>query len=565
MRMRMMTGLGRMGLAVVLFAAGIMVSCRGPGGDTVYVNGAVITMDASLPEVEAFAVRDGKIVRVGSTVTIEAAFPEARVVDLAGRVVMPGIIESHGHLLSLGQSFLELNLEGVAEPGQAVKRVAERIKQTPAGEWIVGWGWDEGAWAEGYPDNAQLSRVSPDHPVYLRGLHGFASWTNKKALEIAGITAETPDPPGGRVLRDPETQCPTGILMNKAQDLLKMHVPPLRRDQVEKALILACRECLKYGITTVHEARTTADMLEAFRSLKADGRLELRLYCMLDAPDRGLLAPFFRRGPEIDPDHWLTVRCVKVFVDGALGSRGAAMIEPYSDDPEAMGVIVTPEDSLYAITARCLRSGLQVAAHAIGDRANRITLNAYRRALEAEPDARDSRLRVEHAQVTATDDIPKFAPLGVVLSMQPPHATSDMGWAETRVGPERIRGAYAWRSFLDTGVRLTLNSDFPGETLNPFWGMYAAETRRSPSGGPEGGWYPEQSLTREETLRAYTIEAAYSGFEEKIKGKIMPGMLADFIVLSEDIRTIPSRALLTLRVEQTYVGGRRIYELNGKR
>jgi len=255
----------------------------------------------------------------------------------------------------------------------------------------------------------------------------------------------------------------------------------------------------------------------------------------------------------------LFVHCIKVFVDGALGSRGAAMMESYSDAPEEKGLIVTSEQDLVRLTSRSLKSGLQVAVHAIGDQASRITLNAFRRAIKDVPEAKDHRLRIEHAQVVALEDIPKFAPLGIVLSMQPPHCTSDMPWAEIRVGPDRIRGAYAWRSFLDSGVHLTLNSDFPGETLNPFYGMYAAMTRQNPEGQPEGGWYPDQCLSREEVLKAYTVEAAFSGFTEDINGRILPGMLADFIVLSDDILSIPVREFLALQVEQTYLGGHLVF------
>jgi predicted amidohydrolase YtcJ len=535
-----------------------------PRVESIFLNGHIVTMDESQPEVEAMAVGEGKIVAVGSSAQIKGIYSDAEIIDLQGKTVMPGIVESHGHLLSLGQSFLELNIEGVETPEEVVRKVKERVKETPPGEWITGWGWDEGAWAKHYPDNKALNRVSPDNPVYLRGLHGFACWANAKALAIAGITKDTPHPPHGEILKNPKTGMPTGILTNEAQALLENHIPPLNQDQIERALELAHEECLRNGLTTVHEARTTTKMLNAFRSLKEKGKLNMRVYCMLDAPDKNLIEPFLTEGPEVDPDHLLTIRCIKVFVDGALGSRGAAMMEPYTDAPDVTGVIVTPEDSLYDITVQSLKAGMQVAVHAIGDLANRITLNAFRRAQENVPSAKDHRLRLEHAQVTALEDIPRFAPLGIVLSMQPPHATSDMGWAETRVGPERIKGAYAWRSFLDTGVHFTLNSDFPGETLNPFFGMYAAETRQSPKGKPEDGWYPKQCLTREEVLNAYTVEAAYSGFEEDIKGKIAPGFLADFIVLSDDILTIPSEALLSLEVEQTYLGGVLMYDRKHK-
>jgi predicted amidohydrolase YtcJ len=530
--------------------------------EKIFINGHIVTMDESHPEAEAFAIGRGNILAVGNSKNIKKSYPRAEVVDLAGKTLMPGIIESHGHLLSLGQSFLELNLEGIATPEEAAEKVRQRALQTPAGAWITGWGWDEGAWAKSYPTHRVLSEAAPKNPVFLRGLHGFAGWANAKAMEVAGITASTPNPLHGEILKEAKTLKPTGILTNKAQGLVEKCIPPPTPDQIEKALELAQEECLKNGLTTVHEANTTSEMLEAFRRLIKKDRLKIRVYVMLEGTDLNLIEPFLGKGPEIDPNKMLTIRCLKIFVDGALGSRGAAFLEPYSDAPDIRGVVVTPEDALYQLTVRALKSNFQVAVHAIGDLANRITLKAFQRALEAVPAAKDHRLRVEHAQVVALEDIPKFAPLGIVVSMQPPHCTSDMAWAETRVGPGRIKGAYAWRSFLKTGIHLTLNSDFPGETLNPFYGMYAAETRQTPDGKPAGGWYPDQCLTRQEVLRAYTIEAAYSGFEENIKGKIRPGMLADFIVLSDDIRTSPPAKLLSLRVLQTFLGGKLAYKAN---
>lgn len=551
----------------IVFGIVCLTSCRQTkmktDAEKVFINAHVVTMDESVPTAEAFAVGRGKFLAVGSSKEMLRSYPQVEVVDLRGRTVMPGIVESHGHLLSLGQSFLELNLEGVKTPEEAVLKVRQRVEAIPEGEWITGWGWDEGAWAKSYPTQEALSRVSPDNPVYLRGLHGFASWVNKRALEIARVTKDTPNPENGEIIRDKLTGQPAGILINAAQELVARHIPPLDDTQVEKALKLAIQECLKNGLTSVHEARTTAAILRALRSLKERNELQCRIYVMLDWTDKDLLEPFFTNGPEVDLDHMLTARCIKVFVDGALGSRGAAMLEPYSDSPGEKGVVVTSEDELAELTLRALRSNLQVAVHAIGDRANRITLNAFRRALDEIPERMDHRLRVEHVQVVALEDIPKFAPLGLVLSMQPPHCTSDMPWAEDRVGPERIKGAYAWRSFLRTGIHITLNSDFPGETLNPFFGMYAAMTRQTPMGVPEEGWYPEQCLTREEVLKGYIVEAAYSGFEENIKGRILPGMLADFIVLSDDILSIPEKEFLSLRVLETHLGGKLVYKKVG--
>lgn len=301
-------------------------------------------------------------------------------------------------------------------------------------------------------------------------------------------------------------------------------------------------------------------MLQAFRELIRQGRMPLRLYAILDGADSALVNEWLARGPEVDPTHRLTIRSFKLFADGALGSRGAALLEPYSDAPQTKGVVTTSPTGIYELTHRSLEKGFQVATHAIGDAANRMTLDAYARALKESPRIRDSRLRVEHAQVLARADIPRFAQLGVIPSMQPTHCTSDMPWAEKRVGPQRITGAYAWRSLLSTGVHLPLSSDFPGETLNPFYGIFAALTRQDPSGNPANGWYPDQRLTLTEALRGYTIEAAYSEFEEQAKGSIERGKLADLTIIERDITRLKPQEILSIRVLKTFVGGKMVYD-----
>ena len=545
---------------LLILASACLIACHPhPPAERIYLNGHIITMSDTIPVAGGFAVNGGKIVATGTSEEIRHAYPGVPQEDLGGKTVMPGIVESHVHLLSFGQSFLELNVEGAGTPDEVVQKVRERASRTPPGEWITGWGWDEGAWAKNYPTNEKLSRAAPNNPVWLRGLHGFAGWANTKALEIAGISRDTRNPENGEILKDAITRRPTGILKSDAQGLLTRHIPPPSPELLERALTRAGEECLKYGLTTVHEANVSKAMLGALRALAAKRQLKNRVYVMLDVTDRELIEPFLQHGPEIDPGQWLTIRCIKIFADGALGSRGAALFDPYADAPATRGQLTTSQDTIYQVTSRALKAGMQVAVHAIGDRANRITLDAYEAALRESRQAKDPRLRIEHAQVIALQDIPRFARLNVISSMQPPHCTSDMPWAETRVGPERIRGAYAWRSFLNAGVRVPLNSDFPGETPNPFWGMYAAETRQSPDGKPEGGWHAEQCLTRTEVLRGYTVDSAYAGFEEGIKGQIAPGMLADFIVLSDDILTIPPKSLLSLKVEKTYIGGNLAY------
>jgi predicted amidohydrolase YtcJ len=546
--------------AAVLFSLLLFSACSKETADHVFVNGSIITMNEDELAVNAFAVAAERIVDVGTQEEMRSKYPDAGVIDFSAKTVMPGIIESHGHMLNLGRIAMRVSLQGVDDPREVVRKLSERVADTSPGEWVEGWGWDDGAWKEQMTAiSRELSSISPNNPVWFAGLHGYNGWANAKALEMAGITKDTPDPEGGKIYKDSETGAPTGILANAAQGLVAGLMPPLTVEQREKAFEIAGEELLKNGLTSVHDARISKSDLDALRSLKAKNKLKVRYYVMLSCTDEELIEPYLQDGPEIDPDNRLTVRCIKVFQDGSLGTRSALMLEPYSDAPDVVGVTTTSQEELEILTTRSLQAGLQVATHAIGDRSSRITLDAYEAALEAVPGAEDHRLRIEHAQVTALEDIPRFSELGVIASMQPPHATSDMPWAEDRVGPERIKGAYAWRSFLDAGVRVPLNSDFPGETLNPFYGMYAAETRQTPDGQPEGGWYPGECLTREEVLHGYITEGAYSAFEENIKGKIAPGMLADFIVISDDIRTISSKDLLKIEVEQTYVGGELVY------
>jgi predicted amidohydrolase YtcJ len=555
-------------LTLMLCAALLcLVSCnRTPQADRIFTNGHIITMNEDMPEAEAFAIDEGFIIAAGTNVEMQKAYPRAEEVDLGGKDVMPGIIESHGHMLNLGRIKMRINLQGVGNPHAVVQKLIERVAETAPGEWIEGWGWDDGAWKEQMTAIGQeLSAVSPDNPVWLAGLHGYNGWANAKALEMAGITKDTPDPEGGKIYKDPGTGVPTGVLANAAQSMVSQLMPPLTVEQREKAYEIAGEELLRHGLTSVHDARITGKDLDALRSLKAQKKLKVRYYVMLDCKDEELIEPYLQNGPEIDADNWLTIRCIKIFQDGSLGTRSALMLEPYSDAPDMIGVTTTSQEEIEKLTIRSLKAGMQVATHAIGDRSNRITMDAYEAAIRAVPATKDHRLRIEHAQVVATEDIPRFKELDIIASMQPPHATSDMPWAEDRVGPERIKGAYAWRSFLDAGVRVPFNSDFPGETWNPFYGMYAAETRQTPEGKPEGGWYPEQCLKRREVLNAYTVESAYAGFEEHIKGQIAPGMLADFIVLSDNILSIPSKELLSLKVERTYIGGQLVYSMKGEK
>ena len=529
--------------------------------DLLLLNAHVVTMNSKQPSAQAVAVKDQRIVWVGSTQEARRLFANAaQTIDVEGATVLPGIIDAHAHLMTLGEGFLKIDLKDVPSEQEAVERVRQRVATSKPGEWILGWGWDEGKWAAHYPTHHKLTEAAPNNPVFLASLHGFAGWVNKRALDIAGITRDTRDPENGRIIRD-ESGEPAGVLANRAQDLVTRHLPPLTLEQVKRAIELAAQECVRNGLTSVHEARVTTIMIQAFRELIKEGRLPLRIYVILDGADKILVNDWLTRGPEIDAaGQRLTVRSVKLFADGALGSRGAALFEPYADEPKTKGLITTSETEIYELTRRCLQRGFQVATHAIGDRGNRITLDAYERALKEAPTAKDARLRIEHAQVLTLNDIPRFARLGVIASMQPTHCTSDMVWAEKRLGFARIKGAYAWRSVLRTGAHVPISSDFPGETLNPFYGIYAAITRQSPEGSPEGGWYSEERMSLEEALRGYTIEAAYAGFEEKSKGSIEKGKLADLIVISKDITRIAPKEMLSIRVLKTFVGGKLVSE-----
>lgn len=548
-------------VALLTAADAAAVAQRPRGADLLLVNGHVVTMNRRRPVAEALAIRGDRIAWVGTNTTARKLFPNPdETIDLAGATVLPGIIDAHTHLLNLGESFLKLNLKDLPGEREIVERVREAAAKTASGEWILGWGWDEGKWASNYPTHDALSAAVPNNPVFLSGLHGFGGWANRKALEVAGITSETRDPDNGKIIRDQGTGEPTGILTNRAQELVTKHIPPLTLSQVKKAIELAAAECLRHGLTSVHEARVSPIVIDAFRELAREGKLPLRVYVMLDGANKDLIDHWLARGPEIDsPRRRLTIRSIKLFADGALGSRGAALFEPYSDEPKTRGLMTTPESEILSLTRRCLQRGFQLATHAIGDAANRMVLDAYENALKQTPRSRDPRLRIEHAQVLAPEDIPRFARFGVIASMQPTHCTSDMPWAEKRVGPNRIKGAYAWRSLIKSGARIPISSDFPGETLNPFYGIYAAITRQDPEGNPPGGWYPDQRMTIEEALRGYTIEAAYAEFEDGVKGSLEPGKLADLIVISKNVLKARPKEVLSTTVLKTFVGGKLVY------
>jgi predicted amidohydrolase YtcJ len=542
--------------------------------DTVLVNATIYTVNPRVPVVQAMAVRGDRIVYVGDDEgAMKLKGPKTEVMDLGGKTVLPGFIDAHGHFIALGESLRHLSFVGITSYEEIVALSQKKVAETPKDEWILGWGWDQTRWpVKAFPDHHSLSVVSPSNPVWLTRVDGHAGLANAVAMRIAGITKDTPDPQGGKIVRDPKTGEPTGVFIDNAMSLVERHIPPLTRDQIKRAALLAIQKCLADGLTGVHDAGVGFEILDAYKELIDEGDFDFRIYAMImtsgvpadpsgKAPATSRIESYLKSGPKLIGygGNRLTVRSIKMVADGALGSRGAAMLEPYSDDPDNRGLMVTSPEAMYFWAKRATDGGFQVNTHAIGDRASRVWLDVVERLERENPKVNELRLRDEHAQIIALSDLPRFARLHVTPSMQPTHCTSDMRWAEQRVGPERIKGAYAWQALLKTGVRIPAGSDFPVEDPNPLWGFYSAITRQDHEGWPAGGWRPQERMTREEALRAFTLDAAYAAFEENIKGSIEVGKLADFVVLSQDIMKIEPRLLLVTEVEKTFLGGKLVY------
>lgn len=527
------------------------------------VNGKVYQAGGAARVAEAVAIRDGKIVAVGSTQGLTSRYDAERVIDLNGRPVYPGFIDAHAHVEGLGASLLNLDLAGTVSVDEIRARVAERKESLKPGQWIRGRGWDQNDWpVKRFPHARDLEDVAGDVPVVLTRIDGHAVWVNRRVLEIAGITVATRDPEGGLIVRDPDGT-PTGVFVDAAADLLASVLPrPSEADRAE-AIRRSLARCASLGLTAVHDMGVDSAGLALYRRLGATGELPVRIYAAIDGSDTALVRASFARGPEVDLyGGMLTVRAVKMYADGALGSYGAALLEPYSDDTDNRGLTLTTSAALEELCSRALKHGFQVCTHAIGDRANALVLDAYEAAQADAPGAKraDPRLRVEHAQVIAPGDIPRFKKLGVIPSMQPTHCTSDMPWAGVRLGADRLRGAYAWRSLLDAGSVIPGGSDFPVEHPNPLLGFYAAITRQDLSGHPADGWQPDQRMTREEALLSFTGWAAFAAFQEQSRGSLDEGKLADMVVLSEDIMVLDPGQIPRVRVDLTIVNGRIRYE-----
>ncbi len=540
--------------------------------DQIVTNGVIYTMDPEIPRAEAMAIAGGRIVAVGTADEIAARFggSETMVEDLGGRAVLPGLIDAHAHAIGLGFALRTLDLRGTSSAEEIAEMVHAVSGTRAADEWITGRGWDQNDWpVQEFPTRELLDKVARDHlnqPVYLTRVDGHAAWVNTRALELAGVAAETPDPDGGKILRDDDGE-PTGVFIDNAMALIFDAIPAPDAAEYVARLEAAQNHLLSLGVTGVHTMGDGRESVEAYHAWARTGKLKPRIVAYLDGRDEEILHWLSEHGGAAAfEDSHFRVAGVKLYADGALGSWGAALLEPYSDDPANEGLLRTQPDTLAAELTWVVGFGLQPAIHAIGDRGNRVALAAIAAAFDIHPpdhgdvDLAWKRPRIEHAQVIALDDIDRFVGLGVIASMQPTHATSDMYWAEDRVGPDRIGGAYAWRKLRQADVHIACGSDFPVESANPFYGLYAAVTRQDREGWPEGGWYPEERMTREEALACFTRDAAYAAGMEAEVGTLSLGKWADYLVLDRDFMLIPDGDIWRVEVLRTVIGGEVVYE-----
>jgi predicted amidohydrolase YtcJ len=523
-------------------------------------NGYTLNARGELVQFESMAFDDrGRIIAVGSAAQVAARAINAKHVDLQGRTVLPGLIDAHGHVLGLGGMLTLLDLSATASLADALKAIGAHAAKRPGQEWLLGRGWNQENWKLGrFPTAAELDAVVGERPVWLQRVDGHAGWANSRALAAAGITRDTPDPVGGKILRDAHGN-PTGVLVDAAQELVHKVVPRVGDEEAYRQLDASLREIARVGLTTVHDAGIGVKEDQLYRDYADHGKLTARIYAMIG----GTGADFDRlakAGPlKSYANDMYALRAVKLYADGALGSRGAALIQPYSDEPSSHGLLFYKNAEIDAMIGKAMRKGYQVNVHAIGDAGNRQVLDAFAREIPATGTGA-LRHRIEHAQVVAPADLPRFRSIGIIPSMQPTHATSDKNMAEQRVGSDRIKGAYAWRTFLQQGSRIACGSDFPVESPNPFFGIHAAVTRQDHEGQPIAGWYPEQEMSLKEAFRCFTLDAAYAGHQENSIGSLEPGKWADFIVIDRDLFKISPYDIYKTKVLQTWVAGRPVMQ-----
>ncbi|WP_194774814.1 amidohydrolase [Pararhodonellum marinum] len=555
----------------------LFVSCKEAQekADMILMNGTLYTVDEATPQAQAVAVKDGLILAVGSDKEMEAYQGNAtEMIDLRGKTLTPGWIESHGHLMGVGYNKLELDLMYVKTYEELVEKVAEAVENAEPGSWITGRGWHQDKWIQqpermvkGFQTHDALSAVSPDNPVFLRHASGHATMANAKAMEMAGINLLSPESQkqtveGGEIIRD-DLGNPTGVFTERASYLIARLVPEESPERAEQALELAIQESLEKGITSFHDAGSEQDVIDLLMKFKSEGKLGIRLYVMLTGRQPELIEEWYEKGPMIDPDHFVTVRSIKLNCDGALGPRGAWLLEEYLDRPGHFGHETLPMAVVTEVSEKALQLGFQVCSHAIGDRANQEILDRYEAAFAKFPEVKDHRFRIEHAQHLHPDDIGRFGELGVIAAIQAIHLSSDRPWAIDRLGEKRIvEGAYVWQKLLKTGAVVSNGSDAPVEPLDPIPSFYASVTRKTLEGTPADGYEPGEKMTREEALHSYTLAGAYAEFEENFKGSISVGKAADFTVFDRDIMQVPEDEILESKVVMTIVEGKVRYSLD---
>lgn len=536
-----------------------------PSADLVFKNGNVYTANDASPKAEAVAVKSDRIIFVGSNSDVQKYVgANTRVIDLNGKTMLPGFTDAHHHLSGVGFREMTLNLEGLDNLQKFLAMVKQRVEEKKPGEWITGRGWIETFWSPPvFPTRWDLDKIAPNNPVILTRADGHGTVVNSAALKIAGIDRNTSNPFGGEISKDKNGE-PNGMLLDAAQNLVRRHVQPTTVAEAEQAVFLGVKRDVELGWTQVQDPGGTYEEVELFKKLYAAGRIKLRIYKALSAPGQEAQR-LLHDGPIIGADNnHLTVRTLKLYADGSLGSRSAALLQPYSDKPDTSGFLTIKEEELQPILSEALRKGIQIETHAIGDLGNRFILDQYEKAMNSVPKTewkiKEPRWRVEHSQIVNPADIPRFAKLGIIPSMQPSHAIGDLHFAPARLGIARLAGAYAWQSFIKSGSIVPGGSDAPVERGEPMIEFYAAVARKDMKGFSGAGWHPEEAATREQALKMFTIWPAYAAFEETLRGSIQTGKLADFTVLSADIMKIPEPEILKTRCLMTVIGGDIVYD-----
>ena len=555
----MMNSLYRFPLCILLL--GLLASCSQPEqSETLLIDniqGYSFNNQRQLFNFTALAIRDGKVLATGDA-QLSADYPQAETIDGQGKTLIPGIIDAHGHVSSLGFTLLSIDIRGLESALEAAEKVASYAAQQPQLQWVKGRGWNQVLWPDQqFPSAALLDQFIDDRPVWLERVDGHAGWANSAAMNAAGIDANTVSPEGGEILRDADGN-PSGVFIDNAMSLIDQAVPSPTTDEIAVALDTVSKHLLSLGITSTHDAGVSAQEHALYRQMADSGAMQVRLYGMISSTDPDL-EQILADGHSQDSKDMYTARSIKIYTDGALGSRGAALLEPYQDRPDHSGLLLTSAEQLRQLFSLAIGAEFQVAIHAIGDKGNRIALDEIEHAY-ATVGGRHLRHRIEHSQVVALSDIPRFKSLDVIPSMQPTHATSDMNMAEDRIGAERLKGAYAWRSFLDQGSRVVSGSDFPVELAAPFDGIHAAVTRQNKANQPEGGWIPEEAMSIKETLLSFSIDAAWAAHQEDKLGGLTPGKWADFILLDQDIYHIAPEDLWKTQVLETWLAGKQVFK-----